>query len=269
MNYRHAFHAGNFADVVKHLALVSALGFLARKQTPFAVIDTHAGRGLYDLTAAQAQKTGEAAGGIGRLDGQADSPPLLAKYLALVAESGPQTYPGSPLLAARLLRPQDRLVAIEKHPEECALLREVLRPWRKAKVEEADGYERLIALLPPVERRGLVLIDPPFEVTDEFARLGTLLRAALARFATGVYMVWFPVKAASEANRFCAEVLGAGVKKALRIDIAIDPSDGKLARAGLLIVNPPYGLDQEMEAALAVAAPLMGAKATFDWLAKD
>ena len=269
MNYRHAFHAGNFADVAKHLALISALELLARKDTPFAVIDTHAGSGLYDLAAGQAEKTGEAAGGIGGLRGLTDGPPLLAKYLALVEQSGAHAYPGSPLLAARLLRPQDRLVAIEKHPEECALLRQTLRPWRKAKVEEADGYERLIALLPPAERRGLVLIDPPFEIEDEFARLGALLRAALARFATGVYMIWFPVKSASEANRFCAEVLSAGVKKALRIDIAIDAPAGKLGRAGLLIVNPPFGLDREMREALAAAAPLMKATTTFDWLAKD
>ena len=275
MNYRHAFHAGNFADVVKHLALISALGLLARKDTPLAVIDSHAGRGLYDLAGPETKKTGEGEAGIGRLRagvgrlrGAAGSP-LLEKYLALAAESGADAYPGSPLLMARCLRPQDRLVAIEKHPEEAALLRVALRPWRKAKVEEADGYERLIALLPPVERRGLVLIDPPFEATDEFARLGALLRAALARFATGVYMIWFPVKSASEANRFCAEVLSAGVKKALRIDIAIDAPAGKLGQAGLLIVNPPFGLEQDMEAALAVAAPLMDAKATFDWLAKD
>ena len=160
MNYRHSLHAGNFADVVKHLALVAVLGHLAKKDAPFAVIDSHAGRGRYDLAAAEAQKTGEARTGIERLRGM-PGPPLLERYLALVASEGANRYPGSPLIAARMLRPQDRLVAVEKHPEEAAALKQLLAPWRKARVEEADGYARLAALLPPPERRGLVLIDPP------------------------------------------------------------------------------------------------------------
>src|SRR5579883_2635361 len=159
MNYRHGYHAGNFADVVKHLAEVAILTHLARKETPFAVIDSHAGRGRYDLSSEAARKTGEAQGGIEkvrRLSGQ----PLLDRYLELVGQTGEQGYPGSPLIAARMLRPQDRLVAIEKHPQEAQALKDLLAPWRKARVDEGDGYQRLLALLPPKERLGLVLIDP-------------------------------------------------------------------------------------------------------------
>jgi len=266
MNYRHAYHAGNFADVVKHAALVAVLLHLRRKDTPFAAIDSHGGRGLYDLESAAARKTGEAAGGIERLRGmKADG--ALAQYLELVGAGN--SYPGSPLIAASLLRPQDRLVAIEKHPEEAALLRQALAPWRKARVEEADGYARLMALLPPAERRGLVLVDPPFEADDEFARLADIAHQALRRFATGIYMLWFPVKSQSAAASFCGEVLATGVKRALRIDIAIDAAEGRLARAALLVLNPPFGLDLEMRAMLDRIAPLLTARGTVTWLAGD
>src|SRR5581483_8873550 len=177
MNYRHGYHAGNFADVVKHLAEVAILTHLARKETPFAVIDSHAGRGRYDLGSEQALKTGEAASGVGALT-DLSGWPVLDRYLGLVEEEGGQIYPGSPLIAAKMLRPQDRLVAIEKHPEEAEALKKTLAPWRKARVEQDDGYARLPALLPPPERRGLVLIDPPFEAVDEFEMLGRTVRSA-------------------------------------------------------------------------------------------
>ena len=266
MNYRHGYHAGNFADVVKHLAEVAALTHLAKKDAPFAVIDSHAGRGLYDLGAEEAQKTGEAEAGISRLTGLS-GPPLLARYLALVRESGAGHYPGSPLIAARLLRPQDRLVAVEKHPEEAAILRSVLAPWRKARVEEADGYARLPALLPPPERRGLVLIDPPFEAPDEFETAARTLREAWRKFATGIYLIWYPIKSEAAGNAFAGEVLASGAAKALKLEIAIAAPDGKLGRAGLLLLNPPYLFEQEMGAALDAIAPKLQAKTRLDWLA--
>jgi 23S rRNA (adenine2030-N6)-methyltransferase len=269
MNYRHAYHAGNFADVVKHLALVAILLHLRKKETPFAVIDSHAGRGLYDLSGEEARKTGEAASGIEKLrrleaDGALDGP--LATYLEIAAD--PTRYPGSPLIAAHLLRPQDRLVGIEKHPEEFALLKQALMPWRKARAEEGDGYARLIALLPPPERRGVVLIDPPFEATDEFETAAQTVRQALHRFANGIYLIWFPVKSQSQADRFCGEVLAGGAAKALRIDIAVNVTEGKLAKAGLLILNPPFGLDQQMQASLDRIAPLLAGRASLEWLAE-
>ncbi|HXS06054.1 MAG TPA: 23S rRNA (adenine(2030)-N(6))-methyltransferase RlmJ [Rhizomicrobium sp.] len=266
MNYRHGYHAGNFADVVKHLAEIAVLAHLAKKDAPFAVIDSHAGRGLYDLRAEQARKTGEAEAGIGRLQGLS-GPSLLESYLALVAESGWGSYPGSPLIAAKMLRPQDRLAAIEKHPEEAAALKQVLAPWRKARVEEGDGYARLLALLPPAERRGLVLIDPPFEAPDEFQTAARTVREAYRKFATGIYLIWYPIKSDAAGNAFVGEVLASGAAKVLRIEIAIAAPDDKLGRAGVLLLNPPYQFEQEMRAALDVVAPKLEAKTRIDWLA--
>jgi len=266
MNYRHTFHAGNFADVVKHLALVRILLHLCRKEAPFVVIDSHAGRGVYDLTSNEAQRTGEAETGIARLRALS-GPEALQTYLSLAAD--PRAYPGSPLIAAKLLRPQDRLVAVEKHPEEAAALKKTLAPFRKARVEEDDGYRRLAALLPPPERRGLVLIDPPFEAVDEFEHLAEAAKQGLARFATGIFLIWYPVKSQPAARAFCGEVLAgaAASVSALTIDTAITAPEGKLDRAGLLLLNPPYGFEADMKEMLALVAPrLPGGKATMDWL---
>jgi len=268
MNYRHAFHAGNFADVAKHLTLVAALLQLQKKPGAVAVVDTHAGRGSYDLSGSEARRTGEAAAGIGRLTDLTGGPEALAVYLG--AALGGQSYPGSPLLAAKLLRPQDRLVAVEKHPEDAAALRAALQPFAKARVDEADGYQRLTGLLPPPERRGLILIDPPFEAPGEFAALGHSFAAAYRRFATGVYLLWFPLKSASEANGFCGEVLAAGVTKLLRLDIRLKAApEGKLAAAGLLIVNPPWQLRADLQDALALILPRLEAEAEIRTLAGE
>jgi 23S rRNA (adenine2030-N6)-methyltransferase len=259
VNYRHAYHAGNFADVVKHLALVAVLDHLKRKDKSFAVIDTHAGRGLYDLQSDEAAKTREADAGIHRLAGLESETPLLAEYLKQARAFGPERYPGSPLIAAQMLRAQDRLVAIEKHEEEARALTRVLAPFPRARVAQGDGYERLIALLPPSERRGVVLIDPPFEATDESEQAARAFAKAYRRFATGIYLLWFPIKSASAADAFCAEVLAAAATKALRIDIDVGGShDGGLRDAGLLVVNPPFGLDDALRKAMAVIAPLLG-----------
>jgi 23S rRNA (adenine2030-N6)-methyltransferase len=267
MNYRHGYHAGNFADIVKHVALVQILLHLQKKDTPFAVIDSHAGRGIYDLAGDAARRTGEAANGIERLRGLKGLE-ALERYLALVEESGDRLYPGSPLIAAKMLRPQDRLAAIEKHPEEAAALERVLGPYRKARAEEGDGYARLLALLPPPERRGVVLIDPPFEAPDEFEAAAEAVKSAVRRFATGIYLIWYPVKSAAAARAFCGEVLASGVAKALNIEIAVDAEEGKLARAGLLVLNPPFGFDSDMTDILGVIAPrLPGGKAHMEYLA--
>jgi 23S rRNA (adenine2030-N6)-methyltransferase len=274
MNYRHGYHAGNFADVVKHVALVAILLHLRKKDTAFAVIDSHAGRGLYDLDAEMALKTAEAQSGIGRLrDLMPPLPEALATYLNLAAESGARHYPGSPLIAAKLLRPQDRLVAVEKHPDEAAALTMTLHAFRKASVEHADGYARLLKLLPPPERRGLLLIDPPFEAADEFETLARTVQSAYRRFATGTYLVWYPVKSQSAAETFCGEVLAGGMAKALRIEIAVAPQADKLTRTGLLVLNPPYGFDTAMREILALLAPRLGqgapAQTKLEWLAGE
>jgi 23S rRNA (adenine2030-N6)-methyltransferase len=269
MNYRHAYHAGNFADVVKHLALVAVLQHLQKKDTPVAVIDTHAGRGLYDLEGNEAKRTGEAGAGIAKLR-KVKGEGALATYLDIAAGWGNDRYPGSPLFAARLLRSQDRLVAIEKHPDEEALLKHALQPFGKARANLGNGYERLRALLPPPERRGIVLIDPPYESDTDFADAAGAVAATMKRFANAVVLIWFPIKSKAEANAFCGEILTAGVGKALRIDIAIaaPPKSDKerLTSAGLVVVNPPYGFDGEMERALQTIAGPLDARGSVAWL---
>jgi 23S rRNA (adenine2030-N6)-methyltransferase len=267
MNYRHGYHAGNFADVVKHLALVALLSYLQRKDAPVAVIDSHAGRGWYDLLGVEARKTGEAQNGIARLTHLTGAlPPALAAYLALV-KNADNRYPGSPLIAAKMLRPQDRLVAIEKHPKEAALLKDALAPYRNAMAQTGDGYARLIKLLPPPERRGLILLDPPFESPGEFADLARALRGALRKFATGTYLVWYPIKSRAEADGFTGEVLAAGVTRALTVEVEIPAAEGRLARAGLLAINPTFGFDTAMTDALAPVAAALQAVTAIAWLA--
>jgi len=258
VNYRHAYHAGNFADVVKHIALVAILRHLKNKDKPFRVIDTHAGRGLYDLNGEESARTAEARQGICRLADldPASLPASLAAYLQCVRAEGEGIYPGSPRIAARLLRTQDRIVAIEKHPAEEAMLARSLAPFVNAKAICADGCERLGALLPPPERRALILIDPPYEAPDEFARMGALLVRAYRRFATGIYLLWFPIKSRADADALCGEVLTHGVERVLRIDVDVGrETDGRLSVAGLLIVNPPFGFEEEMRAVAQVIAP--------------
>ena len=283
MNYRHAFHAGNFADVVKHLALVCVLLHLRKKESGFAAIDTHAGRGLYDLRSEAAERTGEAAKGIGRilglLDGGSNPPAALRHYLEVVKQAGAGFYPGSPLVTAYLLRPQDRLVAIEKLEEDAAALKMALAALhnRALRCECADGYVRLNALLPPAERRGVVLIDPPFESPDEFRDEARALAEALKRFANGIYLLWYPIKSAGEAGAFCGEILAAGAKRALRIDIDVGTDEDtngakeRLTTAGLIVVNPPYGFAEEMRTSLTHVAPRLSgnARAELRWLAGE
>lgn len=265
MNYRHAFHAGNFADVLKHAALVGAILRLRRKEKPFLVVDTHAGAGLYDLGSPEAARTREAAGGIARIGTEEGDPPPepLLTYSQCVRREGERNYPGSSRIAAHLLRPQDRLVATERHPEEAARLRSALAGFRNARAIEADGYERLPGLLPPRERRGVVLIDPPYEAEDEFRRTADLLARAHRRFAKGIYIAWYPIKSRGEADAFCGEMRAHGITPVLRLEIDIGEAaaPGRLSAAGQLIVNPPFGFAADMERAAAYLAPRLGSDA--------
>lgn len=250
MNYQHAYHAGNFADVLKHTALLRVLEHLRKKPAPFAVVDTHAGRGLYDLSGVEAGKTGEAAGGILKLRGLAPLPEALAAYVSAVSGFGETNYPGSPLLAARALREKDRLVAIEKHEEEFLALRAVLAPLPGTRAVKGDGYRELAKLLPPPERRGLVLIDPPFEEEGELENAIEALIAAHRRFATGIYLFWYPAKDRAGIARATGEMLHANIAELLRIELDIGEAEESerepLTATGLLVVNPPYGFAAAM-----------------------
>lgn len=265
MNYRHAYHAGNFADVLKHVALVGILLHLRKKEKPFRVIDTHAGRGIYELGGNEAIRTGEAREGIARLGDLAAGkalPEALSCYLEIVQGFGPKRYPGSPLIAAQLLREKDRLIAIESQPEEEQALQQALGGFPNAKSQCADGYARLASHLPPPERRGLVLIDPPYEAQDEFTRVGETLSTACRRFATGIYLVWYPIKSPADSNALAGEVRAGGARELVRItiDVGRDPRDDKerLSSAGLLILNPPFGFAEEMRAAAGVLSSRLG-----------
>jgi 23S rRNA (adenine2030-N6)-methyltransferase len=262
MNYRHAYHAGNFADVLKHAVLTLVLDYMKRKQAPFRVIDTHAGAGRYALASPQAEKTGEWQGGIARLVG-VDAKPLppraaqhLQPYLDVVRrENAGDTlgfYPGSPAIALSLMRSQDTLIANELHPEELSLLREAIGGDRRAKLMALDAWVALKALLPPKERRGVVLIDPPFEEKDEFGRIATGLAQGLQRFATGIYIVWYPIKDLKPVARFHAELTALAMPKSLRIELMLQrPSDPeRLNGCGLIVVNPPYTLEGQLAAVL-------------------
>jgi 23S rRNA (adenine2030-N6)-methyltransferase len=252
MNYRHEFHAGNFADVLKHAALTRALLYLRRKDKPFRVIDTHAGAGLYDLAGPEAARSNEARDGILRLLDEAvpgAAGELLAPYLEAVRAAGaPQFYPGSPLIARALMRQQDRAAFCELLPQAAHDLRRALGRDARVKAIEIDGYTGLKAYVPPAERRGLVLIDPPFERRDEYERAFDSLQAALRKWPGGTYMVWQPVKEPDVAEAFC-RAIAAEAPDCLRVDLQVEaPQPGRpLARTGLLIVNPPYVLEQELQ----------------------
>ena len=265
MNYRHAFHAGNFADVIKHIVLARILTYLHEKPAAFRVIDTHAGAGVYDLTGDEAQRSGEWRTGIARLMQARFSDPaaaLVAPYLDIVRAFNPQrdltAYPGSPLIARALLRPQDRLVACELEPKARKQLIAALRRDTQARVVDLDGWTALPAFVPPNERRGLVLIDPPFEHRDEFAHLAAGFAAAHAKWPTGIYMLWYPVKerrATDELSKYVAAIANASDDaqgKCLRIEFSVAPQSpgAGLVSAGLLVVNPPWTLAADLKVIL-------------------
>jgi 23S rRNA (adenine2030-N6)-methyltransferase len=264
MNYRHAFHAGGFADVIKHIVLVRMLTYLQEKPAAFRVIDTHAGAGVYDLTSDEAQRGAEWLTGIARLMQARFSEavlPLVQPYLDIVRAFNPQaaleTYPGSPLIARALLRPQDRLTACEIEPKARKRLIDALRRDTQARVVDLDGWMALPAFVPPNERRGLVLIDPPYEQKDEFERMAEGFAQAFAKWPTGSYLLWYPVKsrrATDNLARQVAEAAGAGAQpaKCLRLEFSVAPqaAEAGLISAGLLIVNPPWKLLGELKAIL-------------------
>lgn len=262
MNYRHAFHAGNFADCLKHAALVAVLLHLRKKDTPFAVIDTHGGRGLYEIGGVEAKKTGEAQEGIERLLRLDPVPGVLEPYRDVVRGFGADVYPGSPLIAAKLLRAQDRLVAIEKHPEDYAQLSAALAGDSRLRAVRGDYRHELPRLLAPSERRGLVLIDPPYEAEDEFADATRTLIAAHRRFATGIFMLWYPAKERPLVAASAGELLNAGSASLLKVELDIGVPDGsasaRLSAAGLLVVNPPFGFAAEMRKILPFLAQTLG-----------
>ena len=254
MNYRHGYHAGNFADVFKHAILARVLTLMAAKDAPFRVIDTHAGAGRYDLDGEQTKKTGEAESGIRKL--LANLPhgaalELLQPYLHAVKKFAP-AYPGSPLIVQALTRTQDAMAFCELHPEEFSALEKSLGRDRRVKTLALDGWTALKSLLPPKERRSVVLIDPPYEDPAEFRRVADGIEEAMRRFATGVYLVWYPVKNRHDTDAAIRRIVRAAGKPALRLEFEIHrpQTDGPLVATGMLAINPPWKLKEECETLL-------------------
>ncbi|HEV2630274.1 MAG TPA: 23S rRNA (adenine(2030)-N(6))-methyltransferase RlmJ [Pseudolabrys sp.] len=282
MNYRHAFHAGSFADVFKHAVLCRVLTYLCEKPAAFRVIDTHAGAGLYDLTSSEASRGGEWHDGIERLL-QASLPQaaaaLLKPYVDVVAalnEPGKlAVYPGSPALVRAWLRPQDRLIACELEPQAQAALARHLRRDARINTLAVDGWTALSAHVPPPERRGLVLVDPPFERDDDFPRLARSLAVAHRKWATGMYMLWYPIKGRTEPDALAKRLGRLGIPKILRAELMVsalsDPS--RLNGSGLILVNPPWTLEADLKlllpALLGVLRRDAKARFTLDWISGE
>jgi 23S rRNA (adenine2030-N6)-methyltransferase len=280
MNYRHAFHAGNFADVFKHAILTRILVHLRDKPAPFRVIDLHAGAGLYDLTSDESARTGEWRDGIGRLfsaELRPEAAALLAPYLAAVRTFNPggvlRHYPGSPLIVAEFLRANDRLIACELEPAAAAALGRRLHGIRQAKAVAIDGWVALNAYIPPGERRGLVVLDPSYEAADEFPRLAGSLISAWRKWRTCIYMAWYPIKSRNGPDALARTLARSGIEKALRLEIAIGPlaADGPLAGCGLVVINPPWRLAEEAEVVLGALMELFGGAGRHrtDWIGAE
>ena len=280
MNYRHAYHAGNFADVLKHMVLVALLDALKQKATPFCYVDTHAGRGRYDLRSVEARKTGEADEGFGVLRTATGLPPLLWKWLETVRACNDgddmRYYPGSPWFAAHLMREGDSAQLCELHPEEAGALRQVFHHDRRVHVHERDGYEAMKGLLPPKEKRGLVLIDPPFEAQEaEFRLIEKALKAAMEKWPTGMYAVWYPIKLRSHVQPFHRWLTRCGAKRVLAAELLLRPDDSplRLNGSGMVIVNAPWKLDETLRDSLRVLPRLLGtageSEYRLSWLVND
>lgn len=282
MNYRHAFHAGNFADVVKHVILTRILAYLMRKDAPFRVIDTHAGVGLYDLFGGEAERTGEWQDGIGRLLGAA--PPaeiseLIVPYLDAVrarnADGNLRFYPGSPFIARHMLRSQDRLMALELHPEDAEALKENFAGDIQTRVTHLDGWAALGTHLPPKEKRGLVLVDPPFEEKGEFTRMARGLEKAHKRWPGGIYAFWYPLKEPEAVEAYVKALKATGIPKILRLELSLrNPSTPpRLHGTGMIVVNPPFVLEEEMRIVLPALAALLSdegrGRCKIEWVAGE
>lgn len=267
MNYSHAFHAGNFADVLKHIILSRLVEYMKKKDAAFRVIDTHAGIGSYDLTGEIAKRSPEWKDGIGRLlaaELPQKAAPLVAPYLDVIRAMNPgdrlETYPGSPLLVRKLLRSQDRLSALELHPEYAKRLGALFEGDIQVRVNELDGWLALNAHVPPKEKRGIVLVDPPFEEKGEFIRLVDGLMKAHGKFAGGVYALWYPLKDTRAVHDFISALRDCGIPKMLRAELSIRPASNppRLHGTGMIIVNPPFTLEGELRILLPALAQLLG-----------
>ncbi|MFK7995567.1 MAG: 23S rRNA (adenine(2030)-N(6))-methyltransferase RlmJ [Granulosicoccus sp.] len=254
MSYRHSFHAGNFADVVKHVVLVEILNHMVQKEKPFEYIDTHSGAGIYDFGSGNAQKLQEHANGIGRLN--ENDFPELAHYFKVIKSLNPSNdlnvYPGSPVIAQYFLRPQDRAWLFELHPQDYELLRENTDKNRKTKVRCENGFEGLNALLPPVSRRGVVLVDPSYEIKSDYERVIEHIVRGYQKFSSGVYAIWYPVVDRRKIDAMESALIKSKIKNIQRFELGIaeDSAERGMTASGMIVINPPWTLFDKMSALL-------------------
>ncbi len=252
LSYRHSFHAGNHADVLKHCVQSLIITALKEKDKPFLYLDTHAGAGRYLLDSPQAERTGEYLQGIARLWQQADTPDLLRPYFQAIADLNPsgqlKYYPGSPLIARHLLRANDKLMLTELHPTDYPLLRTEFSKDPRAQVQKGDGYQQLKAKLPPPERRGLILIDPPYELKSDYHAVVEGIHQGYKRFSTGIYALWYPVVLRQQIKRLINELQDTGIRHILQIEMAVRPDSDRrgMTASGMIVINPPWKLEQQM-----------------------
>ncbi|WP_109059109.1 23S rRNA (adenine(2030)-N(6))-methyltransferase RlmJ [Aggregatibacter aphrophilus] len=272
LSYRHSFHAGNHADVLKHIVLMLIIESLQQKEKGFYYLDTHAGAGLYRLFSQEAEKTAEYAEGIGRLWQRDDLPTEVDRYVKLIRKlnyGGKELryYAGSPLLAANLLRPQDRALMMELHPSDFPLLRNNFKAFDNVTVKIGDGFQQVKATLPPKERRGLVLIDPPYELKEDYDLVVKTIEEGYKRFATGVYAIWYPVVLRQQTKRMIKGLDATGIRKILQIELAVRPDSDQrgMTASGMIVINPPWTLEKQMKSILPYLSTALAPQGTGGW----
>jgi 23S rRNA (adenine2030-N6)-methyltransferase len=262
LSYRHSFHAGNFADVLKHIVLIEILQYLCKKPTPFAYIDTHAGAGLYDLQSGHAAKLNEAKAGFEKL--RKDDWPELAPYFQVVehhrASRTDSLYPGSPMIAHHFLRPQDRAFFYELHPRDFSQLDELTRNDPRIQTCQTDGFKGLISQVPPVARRGLILMDPPYEIKTDYETVFNSIRHACKRFSNGIYALWYPVVDRERINHLENRFLNSGLKDIQRFELGMHPDSDEIGMtaSGMIVINPPWTLKDTMQLVLPRLSSALG-----------
>ena len=271
LSYRHSFHAGNYADVLKHIVQLLIIEALQQKEKGFLYLDTHAGAGLYSLQSFQAEKTAEFAEGIGYLWEQQNPPEIIQHYLAQIKKvnsSGKlRFYPGSPLLAANLLRPQDRAILTELHPSDYPLLRKNLLKYPNIQIKLENGFQQLKSALPPKERRGFILIDPPYELKEDYQLVVDAITEGYKRFATGTYAIWYPVVLRQQVKKMINALKATQISKILQIELGIRPDTAQrgMTASGMIVINPPWKLESQMKTILPYLTSILAPEGTGHW----
>lgn len=272
LSYRHSFHAGNHADVLKHIVLMLILENLKLKEKGFFYLDTHSGVGRYRLSSNESEKTGEYKEGIGRLWDQTDLPEDIARYVKMIKKlnyGGKELryYTGSPLIAAEFLRPQDRALLTELHPSDYPILRNNFSDYKNVTVKCDNGFQQVKATLPPKERRGLVLIDPPYELKEDYDLVVKAAEEGYKRFATGTYAIWYPVVLRQQTKRIFKGLQASGIRKILKIELAVRPDSDQrgMTASGMAVINPPWTLENQMKAMLPYLVKILVPEGTGSW----